>query len=71
MYRKNQQDPTLPESFEFPSGGKLSSDNRWVIMAKLIPWDEFVDAQSASSRKNMLLTFLKKKEHQLNLLEWL
>ena len=41
MYRKNQQAPTPPESFEFPSGGKLSSDNRWVIMAKLIPWEEF------------------------------
>ena len=49
MYRKNKQAPTPPESFEFPSGGKLSEDNRWVIMAKLIPWDEFVDAQSASS----------------------
>ncbi len=31
----------LTEKFEFPNGGKLSKDNRWVIMAKLIPWAEF------------------------------
>lgn len=41
MYRKKEPDPTPPESFELPFGGKLSEDNRWIIMAKLIPWSEF------------------------------
>jgi transposase, IS5 family len=41
VYRKIDSDGTGPESFEFPQGGKLASNNRWVIMAQLIPWSEF------------------------------
>jgi hypothetical protein len=41
MYRKTQQEPTSSEAFELPFEGKLSEDNRWVIMAKLVPWSEF------------------------------
>jgi len=41
MYRKNQQELTSLDSFKLPLAEKLSEDNRWVIMAKLIPWDEF------------------------------
>jgi hypothetical protein len=41
MYRKNQQNLTSLDSFKLPSAEKLSEDNRWVIMAKLIPWEEF------------------------------
>jgi hypothetical protein len=41
MYRKVDSPPTPPEKFELPFEGKLSLDNRWVIMANLIPWDEF------------------------------
>jgi len=38
---------TPPENFELPFEGKLSQDNRWVIMANLIPWSEF-EAEYAS-----------------------
>ena len=41
MYRKVDSPPTPAEKFELPFEGKLSQDNRWVIMANLIPWDEF------------------------------
>jgi hypothetical protein len=41
MYRKVNLLPTPPEKFELPFEGKLSQDNRWVIMANLIPWEEF------------------------------
>jgi hypothetical protein len=41
MYRKAASSPTSPENFELPFEGKLSQDNRWVIMANLRPWDEF------------------------------
>ena len=41
MYRKAQEQEKPPENFELPFGGKLASDNRWVIMAKMIPWLEF------------------------------
>jgi hypothetical protein len=41
MCRKVDSPPTPAEKFELPFEGKLSQDNRWVIMANLIPWDEF------------------------------
>jgi hypothetical protein len=41
MYRKLEQSPTPPEKFEFPLEGKLSPENRWVVMANLVPWSEF------------------------------
>ncbi|MEG4348050.1 IS5 family transposase, partial [Microcoleus sp. A003_D6] len=33
--------PNPPSNFDLPFEGQLSEDNRWVIMAKLIPWLEF------------------------------
>ena len=41
MYIKAQKQDTPPESFELPFGGKLASDNRWVVLSKIIPWSEF------------------------------
>ncbi|CAD5938267.1 putative protein ORF8 in nfe locus [Planktothrix tepida] len=41
MYRKDEQPRTPPEEFKLPFEGKLSEDNRWVIMAQWIPWEEF------------------------------
>ncbi len=41
MYRKAQEQETAPEKFDLPFEEKLASDNRWVIMAKMIPWSEF------------------------------
>ena len=41
MYRKVEDTPSQPEDFEFPLLGKLSHDNRWVVMASLVPWTEF------------------------------
>lgn len=40
MYKKGEQLKTEAENFELPFGGKLAEDNRWVMMAKLIPWLE-------------------------------
>jgi Transposase domain (DUF772) len=40
MYKKVEQLETELGNFELPFGGKLAEDNRWVIMAKLIPWRE-------------------------------
>ena len=41
MYRKVEDAPRQAEDFELPFEGKLSQDNRWVIMAGLVPWEEF------------------------------
>ena len=41
MYRFEEQAQISSENFELPFVGKLSEDNRWVIMASLIPWSDF------------------------------
>jgi len=40
MYRKPDVHQLIFEDFVLPFGGKLRSDNRWVILAKQIPWAE-------------------------------
>lgn len=39
VYRKVNKSINSCDNFELE--GRLSEDNRWVIMAKLIPWSEF------------------------------
>lgn len=41
MYRRSCPGQLSFENFYLPFGGKLSSDNRWVKLAKLIPWEAF------------------------------
>ncbi|WP_009546165.1 IS5-like element ISCysp18 family transposase [Crocosphaera subtropica] len=41
MYRKKERSQITPEKFELLPLTKLSPENRWVIMAELIPWEEF------------------------------
>ncbi len=38
MYRTPQVNQLAFEDFVLPFGGKLRSDNRWVILANQIPW---------------------------------
>lgn len=40
MYRKKQREQVEFESFHLSFGGKLRSDNRWIRLAKLVPWAE-------------------------------
>ncbi len=56
MYLKSNQSDLSPENFELPVSMKLSSDNRWVIMAELIPWSEFEEeyAQNFSEKKGAI-----------------
>ena len=41
MYRKVNQPEITPNEFQFSNQFKLSAKNRWVIMAELVPWEEF------------------------------
>jgi len=41
MYRKVEKSEGSESNFELPFSGKLSKDNRWVILSELIPWQEF------------------------------
>jgi transposase, IS5 family len=47
MYQKQGQPPISAENFELPSERRLSEDNRWVIMASFIPWQEFEEDYSS------------------------
>jgi transposase, IS5 family len=47
MYRHSEKQLQF-EKFKLPFGGKLRSDNRWVKLAKQIPWEE-IEALYASS----------------------
>lgn len=40
MYRKESNSQLEFENFYLPFGGKLCSDNRWVKLSKLLPWDK-------------------------------
>ena len=43
MYRKSNRAQMKLEGFFLPFGGHLSSENRWVRMAKLMPWELIED----------------------------
>src|SRR5690606_32312901 len=40
MYEHNANQLIMPDEFFLPFGGRLNPDNRWVVMASLIPWAE-------------------------------
>ncbi len=39
MYRHDNPGQMKFEDFYLPFGGRLRSDNRWVILSKQIPWE--------------------------------
>ena len=41
MYRETELEKIKVENFVLSSEEQLREDNRWVIMAELIPWKEF------------------------------
>ena len=53
MYRHNQRQFEF-EDFVLPFSGKLRSNNRWVRLAKFIPWDEFEPDYCKAASKSSL-----------------
>jgi transposase, IS5 family len=53
MYRRSTPGQLSFEHFYLPFGGKLSSDNRWVKLAALIPWEEFEAEYAAQLSEGM------------------
>ena len=53
MYKKETSEPIKPETFELSFLEKLDENNRWVIMASLIPWGEFEEEYAANFDKEM------------------
>lgn len=48
MYRKDNPHQMKFEDFYLPFGGKLCSDNRWVILSQQIPWQQ-IEVEYASN----------------------
>ena len=40
MYRKDNPNQMKFKNFYLSFGGELSSENRWVILAEQIPWQQ-------------------------------
>jgi IS5 family transposase len=47
MYRKNNKEQLEFKDFYLPFGGKIRSDNRWMKLAKVIPWEDLEDHYAA------------------------
>ena len=47
MYRHNEKQLKFV-NFHLPFGGQLSASNRWVRLAKMIPWGQFEEAYAAN-----------------------
>ena len=52
MYRKDDANQLQFEDFYLPFGGKLRSDNRWVILSKQIPWQQVEREYSTNFSQN-------------------
>ena len=47
MYKMPSRQMSLEDDFFLPFGGNLRSDNRWVLLAKSIPWDAIEEKYAA------------------------
>ena len=54
MYRKRNREQMTVEDFVPPYGGKLDARNRWVILAKIVPWDMIEEIYAKSFKTNSL-----------------
>jgi len=52
MYRKTPDSQLAFEDFYLPFGGKLSGSNRWVHLARMIPWNLVEDFYAAQFSQN-------------------
>lgn len=61
MSRKAPPLSSSANDFDLPFQGQLSSNNRWVILAELIPWEEFEEeyAQYFSADKGAPAKFFR------------
>ena len=53
IYSESEQTQISASKFLLPFEGKLSCENRWVMMADLIPWQEFEDEYASLFSEKM------------------
>ena len=54
MYKKPDRNQETLDDFILPFGGRLKSDNRWVKMARMMPWDFIEDIYLGRTEKTNL-----------------
>ena len=52
MYPKKESKKSTVENFKIPSEWKPKEENRWVIMSKIIPWEEFEEEYAKNFSEN-------------------
>src|SRR5699024_3425020 len=52
MYKMTENQLVLPEDFFLPFGGNLNKENRWVVLANLIPWWQFEEAYANTMKRS-------------------
>ena len=52
MYPKKESKKSTVENFNIPSEWKPKEENRWVIMSKIIPWEEFEEEYAKNFSEN-------------------
>jgi hypothetical protein len=52
MYPKKESKKSTVENFKIPSEWKPQEENRWVIMSKIIPWEEFEEEYAKNFSEN-------------------
>ena len=53
MYRKQHNGQLSVKDFHVPFWGTLDSDNRWVLLAVLIPWQKLEEAYAPQFSANV------------------
>ena len=66
MYKKEKIEFKEVEDFKFSPEERLNPQNRWVIMASLIPWDEFEEEYASNFHESLgaSLLWLNKNEQE-------
>lgn len=52
MYPKKESKKSTVENFKIPNEWKPKEENRWVIMSKIIPWEEFEEEYAKQFAEN-------------------
>lgn len=53
MYKRTESQMILPGDFFLPFGGKLVDDNRWVLLAQMIPWWKIEEKYARNFKRSL------------------
>jgi len=53
LYQRTESQMILPGDFFLPFGGKLAEDNRWVLLAQMIPWWKLEEKYAKNFKRSL------------------